>query len=266
MSAPTPEMERFDELLAARAVGDIDAAETAELSALLAAHGDDESFDALAASLDAALAPVEDAPSAVVSSLRESAARFVRTPDADVVPDVAPDVIGRVAPTSSGFGGAALGWLAAAACLLLAVLAWMPSGPAPAAFGFDEVAAAPGALSVGLSADLAGEQPIGELVWDAAGQRGVMRFDGLAVNDPSVEQYQLWIFDGSREEFVESPLEIRHPVDGGVFDIGVDGVVEVPIDAKIPVGRPVLFAVTIEPPGGVVVSDRSRIAAVGIPG
>ena len=129
---------------------------------------------------------------------------------------------------------------------------------------FREVAARPAAMTVPLAA---GDNAVGELVWDSATQAGVMRFTGLDANDPSREQYQLWIFDASRGEFTESPLEIEHPVDGGVFNIPEGrSVVEVPINAKIPVGEPVLFAVTVEPPGGVVVSDRSRIAAAGVPG
>ena len=85
-----------------------------------------------------------------------------------------------------------------------------------------------------------------------------MRFAGLAANDPADSQYQLWIFDAERDE--------RHPVDGGVFDIPRDGgETIVPIRAKLPVGQPALFAVTVERPGGVVVSDRQRIAVVARP-
>jgi len=261
MSTPTPGTDRLHELLAARALDELHHDESAELERLLASAGDDDSFDLLAARLDQALAPVDDepVPASVLASLHEAGERFLSEP----VPSE-PDVLASIAPPARTLGS--LGWLAAAACLLLAALAWFPQRSATSPVGFDAVASAPGALTVGLSADLAGEQPIGTLVWDAQNQRGVMRFEGLALNDPSVEQYQLWIFDASRESFNESPLEIRHPVDGGVFDISADGVVDVPIDARVPVGQPVLFAVTIEPPGGVVVSDRSRIAAVGIPG
>ena len=38
-----------------------------------------------------------------------------------------------------------------------------------------------------------------------------------------------------------------------------------PIRAKLPVGEPVLFAITVEKPGGVVVSKRDRIALVAKP-
>ena len=85
-----------------------------------------------------------------------------------------------------------------------------------------------------------------------------MRFTGLAANDPDQLQYQLWIFDAGRDD--------RYPVDGGVFDVpvGADEVV-VPIRASLPVGEVALFAVTVEKPGGVVVSSRERIAVLAQP-
>lgn len=78
-----------------------------------------------------------------------------------------------------------------------------------------------------------------------------MLFDGMRVNDPSVEQYQLWIFDRNQDE--------KTPIDGGVFDIPSDSEVVVPIRAALKVREPYLFAVTVEKPGGVVVSDRQRL-------
>ena len=39
-----------------------------------------------------------------------------------------------------------------------------------------------------------------------------------------------------------------------------------PIDAKLDVGSAGLFAVTVEKPGGVVVSGRERIVAVAVRG
>ena len=92
-------------------------------------------------------------------------------------------------------------------------------------------------------------------MWDAATQTGFMRFSGLAANDPKQFQYQLWIFDAERGE--------QYPVDGGVFDVPTgEGSVDVVIEAALDVSDPVLFAVTVERPGGVVVSDRSRIATL----
>jgi hypothetical protein len=103
--------------------------------------------------------------------------------------------------------------------------------------------------------DPTGLQVSGDVIWDPRTQTGYMRFVGLPRNDPNVAQYQLWIFDGTRDD--------RFPVDGGVFNIsGVrDGEV-VAIHARLRVAVPLMFAVTIERPGGVVVSDRSRIAAL----
>ena len=103
--------------------------------------------------------------------------------------------------------------------------------------------------------DPAGREVTGDVVWDARTQRGYLRFVGLRRNDPSSEQYQLWIFDGRRDE--------RYPVDGGVFDVRTEGSeVIVPIRASLPVGSPLAFAVTIERPGGVVVSERTRVVVI----
>lgn len=98
----------------------------------------------------------------------------------------------------------------------------------------------------------AGDAFQGDVVWDADSQRGAMRFVGLQANDPGKQQYQLWIFDGDRNQ--------AYPVDGGVFDIP-QGQTEmiIPIDAKILVHDAKAFVITMEPPGGVVVSDRKRI-------
>jgi len=82
-----------------------------------------------------------------------------------------------------------------------------------------------------------------------------MRLVGLRHNEPNAEQYQLWIFDARRDE--------RYPVDGGVFNVsGAKGGDVIPIKAKLSIGVPLLFAITIEHPGGVVVSDRARVAAL----
>lgn len=96
----------------------------------------------------------------------------------------------------------------------------------------------------------------GEAIFDPRTSKGLLTIQGLAPNDPSVEQYQLWIFDATRDE--------RYPVDGGVFDVPACGQASVPIEAKLRVDKPVLFAVTVEKPGGVVVSDR-RIALLAKP-
>ncbi len=91
----------------------------------------------------------------------------------------------------------------------------------------------------------------GDLVWSDIKQAGYMRFKGLPINDKLKETYQLWIFDETQDE--------KTPIDGGVFDVNSDGETVVPITAKLKVKNPKLFAVTVEKPGGVVVSKREKI-------
>ena len=101
------------------------------------------------------------------------------------------------------------------------------------------------------STDPAARSASGDVVWNPTQQRGVMRLVGLAPNDPRLAQYQLWIIDAARDA--------RYPVDGGVFDVTESGEVFVAIGARLPVDRPTLFAITLERPGGVVVSTRERL-------
>ena len=98
------------------------------------------------------------------------------------------------------------------------------------------------------------EHGAGDVVWDPRRQRGYLRLQGYVPNDPARTQYQAWIFDAGRDD--------RYPVDGGVFDVpaGADEIV-VPIQASLPVERAVAFAVTVERPGGTVVSDRAKLVA-----
>jgi hypothetical protein len=96
----------------------------------------------------------------------------------------------------------------------------------------------------------------GEAYFDPETDEGLLEIEGLAPNDPTVEQYQLWIFDRERDE--------RYPVDGGVFDVRQPGRVVIPVRARLGVSQPVMFAVTVEKPGGAVVSER-RIALVARP-
>lgn len=95
-----------------------------------------------------------------------------------------------------------------------------------------------------------GEDGGGSLVWSSDLQAGVMTLHGLAANQPTEAQYQLWIVDETRN---------GPPVDGGVFDIDAEGEVQIPIDAKLLIGRPKTFTITVERPGGVVVSGQERV-------
>jgi anti-sigma-K factor RskA len=94
----------------------------------------------------------------------------------------------------------------------------------------------------------------GDVVWSDEKQTGYMRFRGLPVNDVTKETYQLWIFDKTQDKTT--------PIDGGVFDVTANGEVVIPITAKLKAREPGMFAITIEKPGGVVVSKREKIAAL----
>ena len=135
----------------------------------------------------------------------------------------------------------------------------MPSPEVPR-IDVQAIAAEPDALRLPWQAtsDPTAANAAGEVVWSGTRQTGFMRIRGLASNDPARLQYQLWVFDAQRDD--------RYPVDGGVFDVpaGRQEVV-VPIDVKLPVDDAVLFAVTVEKPGGVVVSSRERIALLAQP-
>lgn len=94
----------------------------------------------------------------------------------------------------------------------------------------------------------------GNIVWSNAEQKGYMRLSGLPVNDKSKETYQLWIVDAAQGE--------KTPVSGGVFDVDENGEVIIPVDAEVLVKDPKAFAITVEKPGGVVVSRQEKVAGI----
>ncbi|MEO8798921.1 MAG: anti-sigma factor [Polyangiaceae bacterium] len=278
MTRPETQLDpRAEELLADRALYGLEAAETAELRAL--GVEDDTSFDEAAAAIDLATLKLEPMPERIAKTLRAAA------PGASKASLVTP---GELAPPPGHAKPArsrqSLGWLAAAACLVLAASSWLyvlrqPAivrtvsivGPTPST---SETAAPPKQPTPEEArAALLAEKDVekadwtatkdptavgakGDVVWSPSEQRGYMRFQGLAVNDKTKGQYQLWIFDKNRDA--------KYPVDGGVFDIATlpgreGGDVIVPIAARLHVDDATLFAVTYEKPGGVVVSKRERM-------
>lgn len=95
----------------------------------------------------------------------------------------------------------------------------------------------------------------GDVVWSNQRQAGFMRFLDLPINDPTKEQYQLWIIDPARDD---------EPIDGGVFNVTSSGESIVPIQAKLQVLKPSAFAITIEKPGGVVVSTQEKLPLIAV--
>ncbi|MBS2016766.1 MAG: anti-sigma factor [Deltaproteobacteria bacterium] len=214
----------------------------------------------------------------------------------NVVPFPARPPVPAAAPSPGARVFAVAGWVAAAACLLLAIGAFVyrarpvdpigavpsvststptsPTAPVsvasvtPPAPAREETASALRERLLALKTtarmewtatkDPAAKGATGDVVWNADEQKGTMRFRGLAKNDAAKSQYQLWIFDKGREE--------KYPVDGGVFDVDAEtGDVVVAIKARLPVDKAALFAVTVERPGGVVVSKRERIVLTAKP-
>jgi anti-sigma-K factor RskA len=251
-------MNRIEELLLDRTTGDLSAEGEAELTELLRRHPaiDAEAYDRMAGELAASLA-ASDArdplPDGLFRRLLEDGEAFVGQESRAPI-----DELARRRPWIAWSG-----WVAAAAAAVGWFVALDRAAPIVEPVAEPTVADVREGL-VNRNADLlswtatedpSAETASGDVVWSDLEQAGVMRITGLEANDPTVSQYQLWIFDEARDE--------RFPVDGGVFDIpGEGGDVLVPIRAAVPVTKATLFAVTVERPGGVVVSDRERIVLV----
>jgi hypothetical protein len=242
---------RMDELLADRALVGLSPREELELERLALETGvaPDTRYDVAAAALELALAhAAEPLPAGVRARLDALAREFV-----PATPAVAPSA--RIPAPARRKLPAVAGWLLAAAALVVALLAWRAGAGATVAPGEPgelraELVARADTLRLDWTATEQAPGASGDVVWSQPAQAGVLRIRDLPPNDPTREQYQLWIFDAAQE----------HPIDGGVFDVRPGaGETLVPIDAKLRVGTPTLFAVTREKPGGVVVSDRQRI-------
>ena len=272
MSGHFLDNDRLSDLLVQQAIEGLSAADEVELQELLAAYPDanPQAIESTAAAvLLAGNWKEEPLPEAARLRLEAAAAGFCAANTIVELPKASPRApdVGKGRSVSSGFA-----WFAAAASIVLAVIAWLPrqqqqveldlvtqASPDAETLAARRqtllAAARPLVREWSSTDDPAGAGVQGDVVWDAASQTGYMRFTGLPANDPGALQYQLWIFDEARDD--------RYPVDGGVFDIPSDGgEVVIPILAKLPVTSPKLFAVTIERPGGVVVSSRERIVVV----
>jgi hypothetical protein len=209
--------------------------------------------------------PMPQALRARIEAQLEAAMAAAAPSRAEAAPSGRSTPVGAIvrAPRTQSRGTA--GWWAAAACLVLAVLGWLRAplvhgpGAAPTpAQQRDALLAQPGILQIHLdtTAEPAAAGAKADVVWDPRTQQGVVRFVGLKPNDPAQHQYQLWIFDGDRDQ--------RYPVDGGVFNVPPNAEqVVVPIHAQLPVHAAKAFAVTLEKPGGVVVSGLEHVVAIG---
>ncbi|GJM24550.1 MAG: hypothetical protein DHS20C16_09650 [Phycisphaerae bacterium] len=242
--------DRLLQLLADRATEGLDARAKMELDTLLEnqSHYRGDELDWSATVLDLAATPC--ATGSLPTALR------------DRVMAGAVDFFSAEQSESANFGSAnaqygrapnRFAWYLAAASIVLAIAGWWQAlNPTteiePRTAHYDRfLKEASDVVRGRWSGKVAGYENVsGEFAWSDEDQIGFMRFKDLPPNDPSVNQYQLWIVDPTRDE---------HPIDGGVFDVDSAQDAIVPIDAKLPVDRPSVFAITLEKPGGVVVSD-----------
>ena len=154
-----------------------------------------------------------------------------------------------------------LGWLVAAASIAVLLTGWNPfaakSTLAPQTTSIEQefdrfVASSPKDLTrVSWEPTGAKSKAGGEVLWSDSEQAGFMVFNNLPLNDPKASQYQLWIFDTDAGQ--------KYPVDGGTFDVTRLNKAIVKIDPRISIDKAVMFAITEERPGGVVVSSRERL-------
>lgn len=265
-----------EQLLAGKSLSDLSAAEANELESSLSA-ADIESlreFERTVTALDLAMDRTreQEMPASMRSSiLREADAFFsgqssgktVSAPHIPSVSAVEPVKQESVAPPQTWRRREALAWITTAAATTFAVGSWWWQTSQQSSFSnlalsrADLLASAKDLIQVEWKE---GKTPLqqavsGDVVWSSNYQKGFMRLVGLPINDPLREQYQLWIID---------PLRDDEPVDGGVFDISQAGEVIIPIQAKLHVTKPAAFAITIEKPGGVVVSKQDRLPLLAV--
>lgn len=261
--------QRLHDLLADRATCGLSLSESLELDSLAADHPDVDldDVDRLAAQLVLALGddvPVPPIPASVTGRLQTilqqyqarrtggSIGRITSLPAASdsTLAYRAETPIAGSAPTP---WRAMFPWITAAAAVIIAAVALTMRG---------DPAQRPGTSSPWMLAERAADMrrlPLaandlgitGEIVWSTQTQSGFVRLSGLQRNDPQQMQYQLWIFDAERS----ARGEAMNAVDGGVFDIPETDDVIMPITPAIRVFDPSLFAITSEPPGGVVRHD-----------
>lgn len=268
MSAANRNPERWEELVADDALVGLSPEERAEFATLVDAEvvlAETPFFEHAAGEIAAAAFAAQDDKERMPAALE---ARVLAR-----IAGILPRVSTKPSPTDNAIRlpvsspqtrrSRAIPWLLAAAAIVIAIVGWtraprvvtrVPEAPS-AERERAELLAIAGTIKSDFSHtnDPSAKNATGDVLWHSGRQRGFMRIQGLAPNNRATEQYQLWIFDTERDD--------AYPVDGGVFDVTPNerGEVIIPIEAKLPVRKAKLFAITVEKPGGVVVSKRERI-------
>jgi hypothetical protein len=263
-----PLESRLEQLLADRATQALSDDEWLELEGLLAAHPevDPDAYDRTVAALEVSHQQefpelVEPLPAHLRQRIAASGRICVRSQRLRQTPEPA-----GALPSRPAAERVPSRWLGLAAALLVGLTVGMllenrgESSPeracaallerrSPAELARAEWRAVEGESLPGIG---------GEVIWCDREQEGYLRLTGVPANDPAVEQYQLWIVDEDRGH--------AQPVDGGVFDVAAAAEMQtIPIDAALVVDRPGVFVITLEPKGGVPVSDGPFLATATIP-
>jgi len=276
ISLAMPPEELFD-LLADRATFGLGEAETERLESLLREHSwvREDCIDEVAASLSLGFAETEteDVPDDVMSRINSGVHAAIEA-DQHASPETeTSEIAGRIEPTAPTGTMGWLGWVAAAAAIGVALVVARPTeivSPASEAELASWIADHPEAIRWDWAPGLVepDEDATGMVTFDPASQEGYMLIKGLEPNDARFQQYQLWIWDQEREPDPDNPSPLAdnvHPVDGGVFDVNSEGEAVIPIKASLVIDQPYLFAVTVERPGGVAKSDKSRVPIIAGP-
>lgn len=232
--------DRLWDLLADRATVGLTAAESDELSALLTRWPtvDPTEFDRAAAALHLASDPEPvPVPPHLFARLEAAAAEHFARPTTPHRPR-----------RSSAFYWAVSGWSCAAAVLVAVLIFQFARRELPLSAKFERLKSDPSAARFASAPNPSG--PAGTVVFRKDTQEGYLELRGMKPNDPAKTQYQLWVVDTGRP--------FKEPVDGGVFDVNPDGTALVPVRSPLRLNGPALFAVTVEPPGGVVVSEDGK--------
>lgn len=252
---PHDKKDRFDDLCAGRALGDLSVDEERELSALCREFGlsPDASLDLLAAAVHADALAVKAEP--LPADLARRLHQWADHTDAPVVNREniihPPPSVWRIIARSP-FSG----WAAAAAILISSLLLTREKSPLPPSQTETQLRAeAPDLIERPFEGLGDFKQVKGTVIWSDTLQQGFMKLEGVPANDPRQAQYQLWIVDPARDA--------DSPVDGGVFDIpsGTSSAV-IPITAKLSLSKPQAFVITLEQPGGVVKSKQEKVVAL----
>lgn len=267
------EKEKMLDLLIAQATGGLSEEELKELQKLEQEFPElagDDSFELAAASFSIAnLDTSEPMPAHLESKILADADKFFVSEKAGTKDEEFQKTFAFEPPKRSALQW--LGWaFAALACIALAINVWTtrlnprveriyvqatPTPTPPASQQLEQLLAASDTVKTNLTNPKNPNEILGDVVWSDSAQKGFVRLRGVPVNDKTREQYQLWIFAANQDQ--------KTPVDGGVFDVNDAGEVIIPIDAKIKVQNPAVFAVTAEKPGGVVVSRQEKVMAIG---